>query len=105
MKNITLTLIMLVLAFALLATISPFEQLNQNGQVIFSDKSGITIKNQKMYITFMEKSPSIYRIKLGVSLDYGVNFSYITIDSLYSKYFFQAPVLNVNEDNSVNVIY
>ncbi len=105
MKKSMLTCLMLILLIgSVSAFVSPFHQINLGEKVLFSEESGIQIKNNRMWISFIEMGIP-HLLKLGVSDNYGLSFTYTVIDTISVLPALSAPSLEVNEDSIVNIFY
>lgn len=107
MKKLVILLVFSLLMIGWLsAFVTPFVKINNENQVLFSDQTGFQMENNRLWITYIERTANMHYVKLGVSNNYGLSYTTTIIDTLYDNYtYMPAPGLIANTDGSCNVFY
>lgn len=106
MKKLFFTFVFgLCLFLNIFAFISPFVPFNTNSEVVFSNESGIQIKNNHIWVLYLEKGQYENYVKLAYSDNYGASFNHLLIDTIILSPYLQAPVMSVDDDLVCSIFY
>ena len=98
-------LILVVLTITIHADSLNSAIVNFCDDIIFAENKGFAVRDDKSYVTYIDKMGDNYFLKLAVSENYSYNFTYYELYNYKFPYELKAPVIFVNQDNSVDIFF